>query len=314
MRYGEIISQAVGITWRNKFLWFFGFFAGVGGSFNFPGGGGNAGGPGGGPGGLPGPLSDVGRWISDNLALFLTVTITLVVVIGLVLIALSIISQAALTDSVAAIDRGERRRFGSTWRAGTANFWRVLGLKILLLLISLALGLALALVIGLPTAGVFVVTESVGARVVAVVLAVLAAIALLILVFVPFAVISQWALRRLVLDRERIVASIGGGIGLFRRNIGRSLLVWLIQLGLMLGAGILMIVVLIIFGLVLVGPAFLLANADYTAAAVAVGAVGGVVLLAIFLVLSSVLGTFNSSYWTLAYLRLTNPAAPETAA
>lgn len=308
MRYGEIISEAVGITWRNKFLWFFGFFAGAGGSFNFPGGG-NVGGPGGGPGGMPGPLSDIGRWISDNLVLFLTVTITLVVVIGLVLIALSIISQAALADSVAAIDRGESRRFGSTWRAGTANFWRVLGLKILLLLISLGLTLALALVIGLPILGVFVATESVAARIVTVVLAVLATIALLILIFIPFAVISQWALRRLVLDRERIGASIGGGFGLFRRNIGRSLLVWLIQLGLMLGAGIAMIVVLIILGLVLVGPAFLLGNAAYTTAAIAVGVVGGVVLLAVFFVLSAILGTFNSSYWTLAYLRLT---APET--
>lgn len=312
MRYGEIISEAVGITWRNKFLWFFGFFAGAGGSFNFPGGGGNVGGPGGGPGGLPGPLSDIGRWISDNLALFLTVTITLVVIIGLALIALSIISQAALADSVTAIDRGESRRFGSTWRAGTANFWRVLGLKILLLLISLGISLALALVIGLPILGVFLATESVAARVITVVLAVLAAIALLIVIFIPFAVISQWALRRLVVDRERIGVSIGGGFGLFRRNIGRSLLVWLIQLGLMLGAGIAMIVVLIVFGLVLVGPAFLLANADYTAAAIAVGSVGGMVLLAIFLVLSAILGTFNSSYWTLAYLRITAPAMPET--
>ena len=131
-------------------------------------------------------------------------------------------------------------------------------------------------------------------------------------VFIPLAIIAQWSLRRLVVDRDRIGESIGTGYSLFRRNIGKSLLVWLIQLGLMIGAGIAVLVITIILGLPLVGPAFLLFRADYVAAAVAVGVVGGAILLAVFIVLSAVLGAFNSSYWTIAYLRLTNPseAAP----
>ncbi|HET7480699.1 MAG TPA: hypothetical protein VFJ72_14430, partial [Rubrobacteraceae bacterium] len=302
MNYGEIISSAVRLTWRNKFLWFFGFFAGAGTSFNVPGGG-SSGGDGLG-GGLPAPLRGITSWVQDNLALFLTVVITLAVLFVVVGIALSIISQGALVESVAALDRGEERRFGSTWRAGTANFWRVLGLKVLFVLISLGLALVMTLVLVLPTVGIFFATDSTAARVIAVIFAVLAGIALLLLIFLPLAVIAQWALRRLVVDRERIVESVRTGYGLFRRNIGRSLLVWLIQLGLMLGAGIVMLIALIILGLVLVGPAFLLVRAEYTAAAIALGAVGGTILLAVFFVLSAVLGTFNSSYWTLAYLRL----------
>ncbi len=310
MNYGEIISSAVRLTWRNKFLWFFGFFAGASASFNFPGGGGGTGD--GGMGGFPAPLRGIVAWVQDNLALFLTVIITLGVLIVVVGIVLSMISQGALAESVAALDRGEEHRFGSAWRAGTANFWRVLGLKILFLLITIGVSLILTLVLVAPTVGIFFATESVAARVVAVVFAVLAGLALLVLIFIPLAVIGQWALRRLVVDRDRIWESIKSGFGLFRRNIGRSLLVWLIQLGLMLGAGIVMLIALIILGFLLVGPAFLLANADYTAAAIAVGAIGGAVLLAVFFVLSAILGTFNSSYWTLAYLRLSAPLHRDT--
>lgn len=309
MNYGEIISSAVRLTWRNKFLWFFGFFAGAGASFNFPGGGGFGED---GSGGLPAPLRGFAAWVQDNLALFLTVVITLVVLIVVIGIVLSMISQGALAESVAALDRGEERRFGSTWRAGTANFWRVLGLKVLFLLITVGLSLALTLVLVAPTVGIFFATESTAARVIAVVFAVLAGIALLVLLFIPLAVIGQWALRRLVVDRDRIWESIRSGYGLFRRNIGRSLLVWLIQLGLMLGAGIVMLIALVILGLVLVGPAFLLVRADYTALAIALGVIGGTILLAVFFVLSAILGTFNSSYWTLAYLRLSAPQHRDT--
>ncbi len=251
-------------------------------------------------------------WIQTNFFLFLTIAITLVVLLVVVGIVLAVISQGALAESVAALDSGEERRFGSTWRAGTANFWRVLGQKFLFVLISLGFSLALALIVGLPAVGVFFVTQSTAVRIIVVVLAALAGIALLVLFLIPLAIIAQWALRQLVVDRDRIGESIVTSYSFFRRNIGRSLLVWLIQLGLMIGAGIALLVIMIILGLLLGGPAFLLFRADYVAAAVAVGIVGGAILLAAFCILSAILGTFNSSYWTLAYLRLTNPseAAP----
>ena len=291
-------------------MWFFGFFAGAGGSYtlNFSGGG-----SGRFPsGGFPAPLKNIAAWVQTNLFLFLAVAITLVVLLVVVGIVLAVISQGALAESVAALDSGEERRFGSTWRAGTANFWRLLGQKVLFVLISLGFSLVLALIVGLPAVGVFFITQSTAVRIIVVVIAALAGIALFVLVFIPLAIIAQWSLRRLVVDRDRIGESIGTGYSLFRRNIGRSLLVWLIQLGLMIGAGIAVLVITIILGLLLVGPAFLLFRADYVAAAVAVGVVGGAILLAVFIVLSAVLGAFNSSYWTIAYLRLTNPseAAP----
>lgn len=298
MNYGDLLSEAFRLTWRNRFLWFFGFFVG-GASFNVPS---NFGGQQGAPfEAAPGPV----RWISENLALFLTLVITLVVAIALVYIVLAMLSHGALAESVAALHRGESRRFGLAWRAGTANFWRVLWLKGLIFLMALGLALLILLPVGLGVVAVLAATDSTGVRVLFIVLLVLVGFLALIFVFLPFAIINQFALRELVVGRRRVLESIASGFGLFRRNIGRSLLVWLLQLGVMLGLGIATIVVVVILGAILLGPAIALFAAEQTTAAIVVGIVGGLLFLVPLFVISGALSAFNHTYWTLAYLQLT---------
>ncbi len=298
MNYGDLLSEAFRLTWRNRFLWFFGFFVG-GASFNVPS---NFGGQQGAPfEAAPGPV----RWISENLALFLTLVIALVVVIALVFIVLAMLSHGALAESVAALHRGESHRFGLAWRAGTANFWRVLWLKGLIFLMALGLALLILLPVGLGVVAVLAATDSTGVRVLFIVLLVLVGFLALIFVFLPFAIINQFALRELVVGRRRVLESIGSGFGLFRRNIGRSLLVWLLQLGVMLGLGIATLVVVVILGAILLGPAIALFAAEQTTAAVVVGIVGGLLFLVPLFVISGALSAFNHTYWTLAYLQLT---------
>jgi hypothetical protein len=102
MSYREIIKAAFWITLRNRFLWFFGFFAGgtsVSANFNVPpstfGGfdGEDFGDPGGGVSGgtTPAPGLDPGQWILDNLALILVVA-AVVVLIMLLFLVMSLIS------------------------------------------------------------------------------------------------------------------------------------------------------------------------------------------------------------------------------
>lgn len=259
MNYGELIKDAFWITWRNRFLWIFGFFAaGTDGSANFnipdlpsrgfdgfdndvpPGAGpGNA--P---PGAVPELLRDPQQWIADNLALILAVG-ALVLLIVLAFIVLSLISQGALAESVAAIDRGENRRFSSAFRAGLSDFWRVLGYYLLFLLIGLSFLLVIGVPLALLVAGVFAGTESAVARILTVFLTVLVGLALLIGVFMPLSIIGQFALREIVVSREGVVSSIGGGYRLFRRNVGRSLLLWLIQFALSIGVGIALLIAII---------------------------------------------------------------------
>lgn len=300
MNYGDIIRDAFRITWRNRFLWFFGFFAagssGTSNFFNVPTNFQGAG----------QDMSGMGQLINDNVVAALVIVGIVVLVLALLFIVLSLISAGALTESVAAIDAGEQRRFSSTWRAGTANFWRVLLQAILLFLIGLGLLLLLLLVAVLPIILTFALTEATGARVAVAVLFGLLGVLLLVLVYVPLSIIAQYALRGLVVDRERVARSVAAGYGLFRRNIGRSLLVWLIAVALSIGIGIAMLVVLLLAGLILFLPTILLAFSEYATAAVVTGVIAGLILLPVLLVLSGAVGAFSHAYWTLAYLRLTN--------
>ena len=237
-----------------------------------------------------------------------------VLIIALFFIFMAIVSQGALADSVAAIDRGQGRRFGSAFRSGMGNFWRVLGYYIVFFLIALGLLVVIGIPVALLIGGTFAATQSTGARISVAVVVGLLAVLLLIVVFIPLSIIGQYALRDIVVRRERVLGSVGSGYSLFRHNIGRSLLLWLIQLGLSIGIGIAFILVLLIVGLVLVYPTIALAVAGYSTAAIIAGVIAGLILLPLLLVATGAIGTFSHAYWTLAYLRLTAPPTPDPSA
>lgn len=313
MNYGDLIRDAFRITLHNRYLWLFGFFAGgTGSNFigNVPSGGGNfnfddfrrSG------AGSSGLTAQVGQGLSNTVLIIGIVVVVLIV--ALLFIFMAIVSQGALADSVAAIDRGEGRRFGSAFSSGAGNFWRVLGYYIVFFLV----GLGLLVVIGIPVAiligGTFAVTESTGARITVAVIVGILAVLLLIVVFIPLSIIGQYALREIVVRRERVVSSVGTGYSLFRRNIGRSLLLWLIQIGLSIGIAIAFILLLLIVGLVLAIPAIALAFGGSSTGAWIAGVPAGLIWFLLFLVVTGAIGTFSHAYWTLAYLRLT--ASPTT--
>jgi hypothetical protein len=314
MNFGDLIRDAFRITLHNRYLWFFGFFAGgTGTNFvgNVPSTGGNfnpeefqrSG------AGLSGLTAQVGQGLSETVLIFGIVVVVLL--IALFFIILAIISQGALADSVAAIDRGEGRRFGTAFRSGLNNFWRVLGYIVVFFLVALGLLVVIAIPVALLIGGTFAATQSTGVRISVAVIIGLLAILLLILVFVPLYIISQYALRDIVVRRERVLGSVGSGYSLFRHNIGSSLLLWLIQLGLSIGIGIAFILLLLIVGLILALPVIALAVPGYTTAAWIVGGIEGLlILLPILLVAAGAIGTFSHAYWTLAYLRLTPPTLP----
>ncbi len=236
MNYGNLIGDAFRIAWRNRYLWFFGLFiSGSVASFNasFP--------PnpessasGSSTGGVPVWLVGLGQWAQQNVALAVALGVVLLIVFLVVFLGLWLISAGGLAASVAAIDRGERRTFASTWRAGIRNFWRVFLYVVLFFLI----GLVPAIVIGGPAAlgisGIIAAMESVGLRVLFISLIGLVAFALLLVVTVALYIVQQLVLRELVIGGRGIVASAGSGYRLFRRNLGRVLVAWFIQFALAL--------------------------------------------------------------------------------
>jgi hypothetical protein len=87
----------------------------------------------------------------------------------------------------------------------------------------------------------------------------------------------------------------------------------LIQAALLFAARLAATLVLLVLGLGLFALVAALYTAVGPAVAVVAGAVAVLILLAPFLIAAGVLGTFGSSYWTLAYLQLTvEGAAPRS--
>ena len=302
MNYGDLIRDAIRITRHNRYLWFFGFFVGL----SSGGGGGGGGGGGDFDEQSSAEIASVAAFAAqrgpfENVLIVALVVLALLIL--LVFFALYVVSQGGLTESVAAIERGEARRFSSTWRAGVSYFWRVLGQVLLFVGIVLGLLLAVGIPFALLIAGAFA-TDSTALRALVIFVAVLVGIAVLIVIFIPLAIVRQFARRELVVRGVGVVASVGSGYRLFQRSLGTSLLVWLIQLGLMLGAGIALILGLLIVGFVLFLPTIALAVAGSTTGAIVAGVVAGLILLPLLVVAVAILGTFNHSYWTLAYLRL----------
>lgn len=309
MNYGDLIKDAFGITLRNRFLWFFGFFVGgTGANFagNVPLRAGNFNSEDFQSSGAGLSAMQLGQGIFGNVALIVGIVIV-VLIIALFFVFMAIVSQGALADSVASIDRGEGRRFGATFRSGMANFWRVLGYYVVFFLVTLGLLVVIGVPVALLIGGTFAATESVGAQVAVAVVVGLLAILTLIVVFILLSIVGQYALREIVVGRMRVLSSVGSGYSLFRRNIGRSLLIWIILVGLSIGIGIAFLLAAALVGLVLFLPTIALAAAGYSTAAIIAGVIAGLILLPLFIVASGAIGTFSHAYWTLAYLRLTSP-------
>jgi hypothetical protein len=309
MNYGDLIKDAFGITLRNRFLWFFGFFVGgTGANFagNLPSRAGSFNSDDFQSSGAGLSAMQLGQGIFGNVALIAGIVIV-VLIIALVFVFMAIVSQGALADSVAALDHGEDRLFGSAFRSGMANFWRVLGYYVVFFLVTLGLLVVIGIPVALLVGGTFVATDSVGARVAVAVVVGLLAVLVLVVVFILLSIIGQYALREIVVGRVRVLSSVGSGYSLFRRNIGRSLLIWIILVGLSIGIGITFLLVAALVGLVLFLPTIALAAAGYSTAAIIAGVIAGLILLPLFIVATGAIGTFSHAYWTLAYLRLTSP-------
>src|SRR5437879_11036169 len=304
MQYGQLISRSLSIVWRRRYLWLLAILGGadVGGGFStsFPNPstfrsatpGATTGG-----GGVPAPA---GQFLADNAGLIVAiVAIALVVALGWFL--LSCVTTGALIRASAEHDAERPFGLGPAWRAGVGTFWHILGLRLL----ALAVGLAAAILIGLLVLFGFLAYAGsqsglLAAIVVVGVLVVLALIPAAIVIGIAFTL----ATRSLVLEQRGPIAALGRGLNLMGARLGRALLVWLIQVGLSIGVGIALVIVLV---LVFVSVGALLVAVGFAAgqtAAIIVGIPVGLVLFAALIVVSGMINSYFSTYWTLAFRRM----------
>jgi hypothetical protein len=305
MNYGDLIGEAFRIAWRNRFLWFFGFL--LGGAtvvsptnFRTPTLSANE----------PAWALNLERWVENNVGLAILVFALTILVIIIVFLALFTLCRAALTESVGALARGERRGFGSALRGGLSYFWRVLLQTLLVGLISLVVVIPVYLLLAAAFLGLFAgiaATDSTAVRVVialACVVAILLFVIALVAASVALAIVGQLALRDLILGHSGIVSSIGNGYRIFRRNLGRTLLLLVIQIAIALGVSIVLFIVVTVLGLLLSIPVTALSG-SWVSTTVAIA--GSFLFSLPVFVLVGFLGTFYQAYWTVAYLRLSAP-------
>jgi len=278
MDYGRLVKRALDIMWKFKYLWIFGFFLEFG-----TGGGGWI-------GNLPEKIKmRVGDFIGGGfLEGALLGVIVLLVLAGLVVfvafLIMYIISQGGLIHCVSRIEAGENSSLRDGWNAGVANFWRILGISIMILIFILGT----ALVTLAPFILLLFAFKALG------LISAIILFPLFLIFFIALLLIDLYATRTCIIEGKGVFDSLTGGWEMLKNNLIESLVVGLI------GIGSTMVYVLgfVIAGLFLALP-FIALGLINLFLGIFLGVVVGLIYIG---VLSAVWGTYIDSLWTLAYL------------
>lgn len=273
MDYGGLVKRALDIMWKFKYLWVFGFFlefgSGTGGWF----------------GNLP---EKVKLPVGDFLSGALVGAIVLLVLVGLVVFMLFlimyIISQGGLIHCVWRIESGENPTLRHGWDAGIKNFWRILGISIIILIFILASGLVTIV----PFILLLLAFKALG------IVSGIILFPIFLALLITLILIDLYATRTCIIEGKGVFDSLAGGWEMLKTNLRPSLVVGLIGIG---------STMVYVFGFVAVGLLLALPFIALGFLNLFLGIFLAVVFGLIYIgVLSAVWGTYIDSLWTQAYL------------
>ena len=307
MDYGKVLSRAWEITWRWKVLWILGFLASLGG------------GMGSGSNFYSADQNDVNRWSSQMpseemwpaiIGILIAVACA-AIVIGIALWVVSVMARGGLIAGVQQVEDESSTSFLKAWRVGRKRFWTLFGISFLAAIPILVLTLILValFIAGLAATGV----TAGSAQDPAATFGVLAPTLLcggtlccgLILVAMVLGQIQLYAERAAILEGLGWIDAFKRGWQVLKANIGPTIVLWLIFLVIGLVFGVLVAGILMVAALPFIA---IFANTDPGAWLLVPICFGGLLAMIIFGVLSSIVQTFTSAAWTLAYRKLTSQA------
>jgi hypothetical protein len=311
--YGALIRDAWQTTWRHRFLWILGLFAGGAVGVSSAGGGGDR--TGGqwpaGPGEVEriapaGRLAEeVGRWAAANGAV-LAGAVLVALLLGLALLVVSVIAQGGMAEATVDLAAGRPSSLAVAWGAGRRLFWRYAGLYLLLAGAAIAAAAVVAVVTVVALVPV-AAAASVAPALADLAIVVVAPLALAVIAAaIALSIVVAYAQRAVYAEDAGPAAALRAGWRVLREHPGASVLVWLVNLALAFGAGIVLALAFAAVAVVLVGlgvGVWAIASAAAPRAAYAVMAAVVIITGVTFAV--AVSNTFFWTYWTLAYLRLT---------
>ncbi len=275
MDYGGLVKRALDIMWKFKYLWIFGFFLEFG-----------SGGGGGGP--IPDKLKEpIGDFFGGISLVSIIIPLILIgLVIFVLFLILYIISQGGLIHCVSRIESGEKPTLRDGWNAGVKNFWRILGIGIIILIFVFA---AMLLILG-PFVILLIANKTVG------LLSLIILIPLFLVLLIPIMLINLYAYRICIIEGKGGFDSIAGGWEMLKNNLGKTLIVALISIG----STIVYMIGFLIVGLFLALP-FIILGAINLFLGIALGVIVGLIYIA---VVSGAWGAYIDSLWTLAFVEM----------
>lgn len=305
MDFGEVLSRAGRITWRYKGLWVLGVLASCG--------SGNGGGGGGGGSNLntsfdtpPDSLPQVQSFLENiNEGVLIAIVLALILLllfVGLIFFVLGIMGQAGLIHGFDAADEGEDVGLRSAFKGGLAHFWRLLGLKLLLIAAGIAVAIAVIgflFVVGIATLGVGLICL----------------LPLLCLIFpaaIAIGVYVQLSQVAIVVESVDIFSGLRAAWDLVKKEPGPLIAMAAI---LVLGgglAGLLLAAPLIGLAIPVVGG-IAIGTDTAVGAGIGLAVLGFLIYLPIMIVLSGILQTYLQGAWTITYRRLTDRPGAELA-
>ena len=300
INYLEIIQKAWAITWKNKYLWWFGFFVALGGT-----------------GGInfffnsgdekkldPAQNEKFLEFFSQNMSWIITLIIiafSLLIIFSI----LNILGRGALIASIEKNFQGQTADFKSGWNSGKKNFWKIFYINIFL---SLFIFFTLIILIA-PLAVLFLNKN----YIIGGILSFLA-----VFIFIPLVILVSYlriySYLYAVLGKLNFWPSLENAYNLFAKNIWPSIILSLIFIPLsfvfMLVIFTILLILFFIF-LLLGGIAFWLFG---KITAIIIGAIGIIIFLLILLFLQSIYAVFSQSIWILFFHEIATPKVEEVLA
>jgi hypothetical protein len=303
--YTAIVREAWLLTWRHRFLWVLGLFAGgsagtcgnFGGNVRTPRDSGTLDGTGT-RADVERALEDFQTWLGDHITVVIAV-VAAVVILSLVLAVISLIAQGGLYRGVADVARGRPSGLGAAWRMGLRLFWRNVRLALLATLIYFpfllaAAGIVVYAVVDEPGLGAIISLAAVGGLT-------------FLVLSIPIAIILVYAHLEVAVEEAGAVPALSAGFRLFRQRLGPSLMLWLVNLAITIGAGIAFVIVLVVVAIVLiiVGAIVYAIAGEFGLSVLAYIVMVALAAFVTLWLVAAIFNTFSFAYWTLAYLRLT---------
>lgn len=296
----KILKRAYEIVIKNKYLWLLGLLAGGGGISLYNGGSGFSGLDQenifkGGEDISVNRASDLaGKVLGDYTGItsdILMAIVIAVLIFAIIMIYLSITAKGAILSAVDEIDADKKVALGEAWRSGKKYFWRLFWLSVIT---SLIVFVPIAVVVGVSVA-----LYLSGLKVTAVIIGVLFAL-VFVIGLIYLSLFYPYAERMLVLENISTTQSLKDGVAFFNKNWKEAVIMYLVMIAVNIGISF----VLLIVGSIIVIVLGLLGVAIYYASHVLVWIYAvpvGLVLIAILLIISGIIASYNSAVYTLTY-------------